>query len=1319
MKKIIFLAFLTISAYWSNSQIIYWPLNTDSLPVINDSRMWGGIFEGGSGIGVITFGSTGAYANGWTTDSVIEPTDYFQFSFGVNTGFTFSLDSITFSHRRSLSGIHKFAVYYSLDSNFSSPVLVDSFDVPDVSDEIPVTLSGISLNITSSDTVYFRLYGYAAESSAGTWRINDNTLKIYGQVSVENTNDVTSYAGVPSQQIPSSVVPSTATTSADAVPVFKFNIVDGGETDGVSTYVKQITIRNNHPANSAVWSQTIQGVVLTLNGNEITLQGVDISDDYIRILTDSSTFEIPDGTSEEVVLYVYLKNSGIVDGSVLQFAIDSVSHGFVASPYASGFADVFPARIVSSGHTINVEATKVNFNSYPTVVWSNTPFNVSVSVTDANGNLDIDYSGDVTLSVFQGNGNLSPASPVQSVVSGVANFTGLQYDGTGSFVLKAESGTLTPAVSQSITAAVAYDSIFDNFNDGDLVNGYLWLGDINAFAVTTDDPKELVLYTYTSSADTSYISIPFESNQDSIEWSLKVRMALEPSSNNYVRYFLISPDYNLKNPIANSYYFQLGETGTNDAITLYKVDSVGNTIQLCRTTDGDIADNPDVRIKAVYNPTQAKWRVYADYTGAENYELVAEATDTPGSLQGNHFFSGFSVRYSSTNDENKFFFDDFYLGKVRVDTTAPQIANVVVIDSVTIDVYFTEGVKGDNVTDVSNYFIDNGIGNPALVARDSTDFSHIRLVLPFAMTNETQYTLTVQSVKDFSGNVSNNLTAEFVYYLPYLNDITINEIMADPSPSVELPEYEYVELYNTSSYPLNLKDWTLTIGTKNYGFEDDFVLDTNHYVILSTDEGCLALSQYGTCLGIIGFSSALTNSGQTVTLYDKFHRTISSISYSDSWYGNNAKAEGGWSLEKIDPNNPCQGEGNWTASNDHKGGTPGEKNSVYEINPDTKQPTVVALGLPQNDTLIVYFSETMDSSSILNPSHYSINYGIGEPVSVSANAPYYNKAKLVLPTPVSGGVVYTLTFDPGIKDCSGNSIATSTFKFSVPVQALQGDVVINEVLYNPLDGCSDYVEIYNASNHSVDLATLRLANKDEEDTSGYKNIAVLSDESRLMMPGTFLVVTENPTAVKKCYYAKNPDNFIAVKSMPSLPTKEGNVAIINKWLEAIDYFEYNDKMQFYLLSSTKGVALERINYYLPTNDESNWHSASQDCGFGTPTYQNSQYVENPLDNNSQVWLSEDLFSPDNDGYKDVLLVNYNFSQPGYTLTVIVFDAAGRPVKTLAEKESVATEGSIIWDGTNDYGIKTPGGIYIVYVEAVSGDGKVKTYKLQVVVAYRR
>ena len=1319
MKRVYLLLILLFASFSFFGQVVYWPLTSDSLPVINDNRMIAGPFWHGSGTGNINFGTSGAYCNGWTTNPQIDTTDFFYFSISVDSSFSFLLDSIEISYRRSLSGIRRFAVYYSLNYDFSSPVFADSFIVTDDDDEHLVTLKNFSVSINYQDTLYFRLYGYLAESGSGTWRINDNGIKIYGQIDIENINDLTSYVTSSTQQPSNIILTPYNNNHTNAIDVFKFTIVDQGTSDNEPTYIKQIKISNAHPTNEAIWENTIEGIVLTSSNGPITITSLAITNDYIIAQIDSSTLNIPNNSSEEVTLSIYIKQTNITDNSKLQFKIDSINHSFIASPFGSGFSEVFPNNLTSNVATIQIEAEKLIFSNEPNVVWANQPFDISILSTDNFGNQDLDFSEQVLLTLFQGNGTLTPSSPTTTLNNGYGTFSNISYNGTGSFYLKAEdvSQTITPAISSSITSAITYDSIYDTFSDGDLTNTYLWLGDINAFSITTDTLKELVLYTYTSSADTSYISIPFHSNYDSLEWSLKIRMDLSPSSNNYVRYILISPQSNLKTIASDSYFLQLGETGTNDAITLIKTDSTGNQITLCRSTDGDIAEEPNVRIKVIYNLNEYVWKIYADYTGSQNYEQVAQAQDTLY-IANTNFFSGINVRYSSTNDENKFFFDDFYLGRTRIDTIPPHITSVEIIDSVTLSIHFSEGVKGNETNDIYNYFISNGIGNPALAYRDSNDYSIIHILLPFAFTSEQNYTLTVNMIKDFAGNIANNLQYDFLHYLPELNDITINEIMADPSPQVELPEYEYVELYNTSEYKISLNGWTLQIGTRSYDFPANTTIDSNKYIIVSTSEGCYYLSQYGNCLDIITSSTALTNSEQTVTIFDKFGRTISSVSYSDDWYENKVKAEGGWSLEKIDPSNPCQGAGNWTASVDKKGGTPGNINSVFGHNPDNSKPYVYGIGTPAPDTVIVYFSESMDSATIKNTQNYIINYGIETPSLIIVNKPYYNEAALVLSQPLSQGVNYTLTFTGNQKDCSGNTLETNSITFSLPIQALKGDVVINEILYNPEEGCAEYIEIYNASNHSIDLKNLRLANKDELDTSGYDDITIISNKSFLMMPGTFWVATENPEAVKSCYYAKNPANFIKTKSFPSLPADNGNVALINKWLETIDYFEYNDNMQFYLLTSTKGVALERINYYLPTNDPNNWHSAAQTCGFGTPTYQNSQFIENPLDNNSEIWLSSEIFSPDNDGYQDILQIHYKFSSPNYTCTIIIFDATGRPVKTIAKKELVGTEGAFSWDGTNDYNLKTQAGVYIVYVETVNNDGKTKVYKMNVIVGYK-
>jgi hypothetical protein len=75
-------------------------------------------------------------------------------------------------------------------------------------------------------------------------------------------------------------------------------------------------------------------------------------------------------------------------------------------------------------------------------------------------------------------------------------------------------------------------------------------------------------------------------------------------------------------------------------------------------------------------------------------------------------------------------------------------------------------------------------------------------------------------------------------------------------------------------------------------------------------------------------SSELNVSDEDVVIKDASGTVISFVHYYDSWYQDATKEAGGWSLEQIDPNNPCAGQSNWRASNNANGGTPGAKNSI-------------------------------------------------------------------------------------------------------------------------------------------------------------------------------------------------------------------------------------------------------------------------------------------------------------------------------------------------------------------------------------------------------
>jgi hypothetical protein len=149
---------------------------------------------------------------------------------------------------------------------------------------------------------------------------------------------------------------------------------------------------------------------------------------------------------------------------------------------------------------------------------------------------------------------------------------------------------------------------------------------------------------------------------------------------------------------------------------------------------------------------------------------------------------------------------------------------------------------------------------------------------------------------------------------------------------------------------------------------------------------------------------------------------------------------------------------------------------------------------------------------------------------------------------------------------------------------------------------------------------------------------------------------------------------------------------------------YNEDQQYKLLSSKDGVSLEKINYDRPSNDLSNWHSASQTIGFATPGFKNSQY-SSEIVSTSTITVSPEVFSPDNDGYNDRLTVSYKLNLPGYTATMAIYNSNGLFITYLVNNELLAMEGSIFWDGFDTGNNICPIGIYVLYVEMFNLSGK--------------
>jgi hypothetical protein len=568
------------------------------------------------------------------------------------------------------------------------------------------------------------------------------------------------------------------------------------------------------------------------------------------------------------------------------------------------------------------------------------------------------------------------------------------------------------------------------------------------------------------------------------------------------------------------------------------------------------------------------------------------------------------------------------------------------------------------------------------------------------------YIVTVSNIKDLAGNTMAAAQFPFSWHRANTYDILINEIMADPSPPVNLPDAEYVEIYNMSAYPVDLRNWVLLLGS-NEKLLPQFTLPAGGYVILCDDGVKPLLEPYGT---VIDFSSfAVTNAGGTIILKNAEGSVIHTVTYSDDWYQGSYKKDGGWSLEMIDPLNPCGEATNWIACNNNDGGTPGKINSVFAANPDLVPPSISRVGVNDETHITVWFTESCDSTHISDKTNYTIDNGIGNPLFVSTKSPDFRLAELTLPSALTAGVLYTLTSTNSITDCAGNPLLTGTSaRFAIPSAPVADDIVINELLYDPPEGCVDFVEVFNRSSKVIDLKDLVLVNYDtiNQVILDYNEI---SKQPFLILPGDYFVLSTDSASLKKYYYSANNQAFINMNTFPTMNNDEGVVALTTKGGTVIDLVAYTADMQYPLLTSVDGVSLERISPDRLSGDKTNWHSASESVGYATPAYKNSQFGITITDQNV-ITLSPDIFSPDNDGYNDNLSIAYTFGASGNTANITIYDAKGRLVRRLVNNELCGTSGAFSWDGITDNRLKASIGRYIVFVEIFDMNGNVKRYK---------
>ncbi|MGX5817933.1 lamin tail domain-containing protein [Chitinophaga lutea] len=523
--------------------------------------------------------------------------------------------------------------------------------------------------------------------------------------------------------------------------------------------------------------------------------------------------------------------------------------------------------------------------------------------------------------------------------------------------------------------------------------------------------------------------------------------------------------------------------------------------------------------------------------------------------------------------------------------------------------------------------------------------------------------------------------------------VVIQEIMADPSPPLGLPDQEYVELRNISPVPVDLKHWRL----RNFVLPA-FVLQPDSCVVLSARP-----------LPVPGLSGAgfpsLRNERDTLVLYDNAGRVAHAVAYDRGWHRSPIRENGGWSLEMIDAGHPCARGDNWESSPSATGGTPGRPNAAARAL-QLPPPTLVRAASPDSVHTLLYFSSGLDSATAASVGRYA-----PPPSSVVVIPPFFDQVLLTWPAALTPGTVRRLEMT-GLRSCEGRELEPAEAVVARPLSPDSGDIVINELLFDPPTGAEDFAEILNCSPHALELEGLLWAGRGAD--GNLRQAVPLVPDPYLLLPGEYLAFTADPGAICRNYTCKG--RLEQISSLPTLPPDRGEIILLRRDGRIIDMFAYDDGLHFPTLASTKGVSLERLRPDRPATARYNWHSAA---GGATPGYLNSQQLADAGPPPGQFSLYPSRFSPDNDGVEDVATVSWTMDGPGFVGNITVLDGQGRSIRHLAGNLLLGSGGSLVWDGLDDARTPVLPGIYLVFARIFDRNGRVRTWKLPLVLTRAR
>lgn len=550
--------------------------------------------------------------------------------------------------------------------------------------------------------------------------------------------------------------------------------------------------------------------------------------------------------------------------------------------------------------------------------------------------------------------------------------------------------------------------------------------------------------------------------------------------------------------------------------------------------------------------------------------------------------------------------------------------------------------------------------------------------------------------------------------------IVINEVMYAPAS----PNREWFELHNVSDSPVNIQNWKwkdAAASNPSRIITSSFLEIPPKSFLLVCEDTSNVKAGFPGISGLLTQSAgwnALNNSGnENIVLYNSSGITVDSLTYNSSWGGT-----GGKSLEKKISEAPANNQTNWGTALDPMNATPLRKNSItpkphdlalksFQIDPLfpaagnelTLSFVIINNGIntADNFSMKIYDDENFDSIKTADEKIDSVffsDFNAGDSISYTFSI-----------EDADTGSIQFIAFIDYIRDEDTlNNIIVRRI-FVSPQGSGNGGIVINEIMYDPISGQSEWIEIYNVSGQPVNLKNWKYRES--------SSFITLSTDDLIFKPGDYFVLAHDSTIFNLYGNLKSlrQNQFLRFSNSLSLSNNGEMISIADSMGIIADEVSYRPEWNNPNLSDTKGIALERINPSYLSNDKNNWSSCAKPNG-GTPGEVNSIFADSEV-SESTVTISPNPFSPDGDGFEDFTLINYKLESQLTQLRVKVYDIKGRLVRTLVNNSISGSEGILIFNGYDDSNRKLRTGIYILYIEAIDNAGGIfNNIKTPVVIA---